>query len=175
MYCFDYPERHHPGNQLSFMLHKLMFLGCHLEFASYPYTFASYSHSCKILQPYVVATVRVHSDAIFSSIGASLMKTFIKNQCSATNSGYLETTVSSDAPDDTCESAFTTLRSVQNSALFSFFTFVLRFLHWFYAARPKATSHLCVRRERPLIITYSLYSENIIHYHFYLKHVSGEE
>ena len=35
----------------------------------------------------------------------------------------------------------------------------------------RATSHLCVKRERPLIITYSLYSENIIHYHFYLKHL----
>ena len=29
------------------------------------YTFASYSHSCKILQSYVVAMVRMHSDAIF--------------------------------------------------------------------------------------------------------------
>ena len=39
----------------------------------------------------------------------------------------------------------------------------------------RATSHLCVKRERPLIITYSLHSENIMHYHFYLKHVRGEE
>ena len=30
------------------------------KFASYPYTFASYSYSCKILQPYVTATVRMH-------------------------------------------------------------------------------------------------------------------
>ena len=37
----------HPRNQLSFMLHELVFLGCHLQFASYPYTFASYSYSCK--------------------------------------------------------------------------------------------------------------------------------
>ena len=37
------------------------------------------------------------------------------------------------------------------------------------------TSHLCVKRERPLIITYSLYSENIIPYHFYLKHVRKGE
>ena len=35
----------------------------------------------------------------------------------------------------------------------------------------RATSHLCVKREQPLIITYSLYSENIMHYYFYLKHV----
>ena len=41
--------------------------------------------------------------------------------------------------------------------------------------RIRATSHLCVKRERPLIITYSLYSESIIHYHFYLKHIRGEE
>ena len=39
----------------------------------------------------------------------------------------------------------------------------------------RATSHLCVKRERPLIINYSLYSEIIMHYHFYLKHVRGEE
>ena len=71
MYCLDYAERPHPGNQLSFMLHELVFLGCHTQFASYPYTFASYLHSCKILQPCVVAMVRMHSNAPFSSIGAS--------------------------------------------------------------------------------------------------------
>ena len=42
-------------------------------------------------------------------------------------------------------------------------------------ARIRATSHLCVKRERPLIITHSFYSENIMHYHFYLKYVRGEE
>ena len=36
----------------------------------------------------------------------------------------------------------------------------------------RAFSPLCVKHERPLIITYSLYSENILHYHFHLKHVS---
>ena len=77
MYCLDYAERPHSGNPLSFVLHEPVFLGYHSQFASYPYTFASYSHSCKILQPYVATTVRMHSDAIFSSIGASQMKTFI--------------------------------------------------------------------------------------------------
>ena len=67
------------GNQLSFVLHELVFLGCHSQFASYPYTFASDSYSCKILQPYVAATVRMHSDAVLSSTGALLMKTFIKD------------------------------------------------------------------------------------------------
>ena len=33
--------------------------------------------------------------------------------------------------------------------------------------RVRATSHLDVERERPLIIAYSLHSENIMHYHFY--------
>ena len=80
MYCLDYAERPHPGNQLSFMLHELVLLGCHSQFVSYPYTFALYSHCCKSLQPYVAATVRMHSDAIFSSIGASRMKTLIKNK-----------------------------------------------------------------------------------------------
>ena len=67
MQCLDYAERPHPSNQLSFMLDELVgvFLGYHLQFASYPYTFTSYSHSCKILQPYVAATVQMHSGAIF--------------------------------------------------------------------------------------------------------------
>ena len=63
-----------PGNQLSFMLHELVFLGCHLQFASCAYTFASYSYSCKILRPYVAAMVRMHSDAVLPSIGALLIK-----------------------------------------------------------------------------------------------------
>ena len=71
-------EIYQPGNQLSFMLHELVFLGCHSQFASYPYTFASYSYSCKILQPYVVATVRMHSDAVSSSTNTLLMKPVIK-------------------------------------------------------------------------------------------------
>ena len=93
MYCLNYAERPHPGNQLSFMLHELEFLGCQLQVASYPYTFASYSHSCKILQPYVAATLRMHSEAIFFSIGASRLKTFIKNQRSKIKNA------SSDASD----------------------------------------------------------------------------
>ena len=40
----------------------------------------------------------------------------------------------------------------------------------------EVTSHLCVKRELSLIITYSLCSENIMRYHFYLKHVrEGEQ
>ena len=61
------------------MLHELVFLGSHSQFASYPYTFASYSYSCKILQPYVAATVRMRSDAALSSTGALLLKTVIQN------------------------------------------------------------------------------------------------
>ena len=99
MYCFDNAERPHPCSQLSFMLDELVFLGCHSQFASYLYTFASYSHSRKILQLCVVATVRMHSDAIFSSIGASRMKTFIRNQyitISFVCSHFIK-----DAPDST--------------------------------------------------------------------------
>ena len=70
-----------PGNQLSFMLHELVFLACHSQIALYPYTFASYSYGCKILQPYVAATVQMRSDAVLSSTGALLMKTFMKNNC----------------------------------------------------------------------------------------------
>ena len=61
------------------MLHELVFLGCHSQFASYPYTSAWYSNSRKILQPYVAATARMHSDAILFSTGALLMKRVIKN------------------------------------------------------------------------------------------------
>ena len=71
MYYLGYVQRPQPDNLLSFMLHELIFLENHLQFASYPYTFPSYSYSCRILQTYVAATVRTHSDAVFSSIGAS--------------------------------------------------------------------------------------------------------
>ena len=43
-----------------FMLHELVFFGCHSQFDSYPYTFASYSYGCKILQPYVGVTVPMY-------------------------------------------------------------------------------------------------------------------
>ena len=99
MFSLDHAERPHPSNKLSFMLHELVFFGCHSQFASYRYTFSSYSHNCEILQPYVAAKVRMHLDAIFSSIGASQIKIFIKNQCSSTNSGSLKATVGSEAPD----------------------------------------------------------------------------
>ena len=61
------------------MLQELVFLGCHSQFASYLYTFAPYSYSCKMLQLYVAATVRMVSDAVLSSTGALLMKTVIQN------------------------------------------------------------------------------------------------
>ena len=61
-----------PAINCLFMLHELVFLGCHSQFASY-------SYSCKILQPYVVATVRMHSDVVLSSTGALLMKTVREN------------------------------------------------------------------------------------------------
>ena len=71
MYCLDYAKRPQPDNQLSFMLHKLVFLGYHSQFAPH-------SYSCKILQRYVAAIVRMHSNVVLSSIGASRMKTVIK-------------------------------------------------------------------------------------------------
>ena len=78
MYCLDYAERPHLGNQLSFILHELMvFFGCHSQFALYPYLLASFG-SCKILQPYIAVTVQMHSDAVFASIDASGVKTSIK-------------------------------------------------------------------------------------------------
>ena len=77
MYGLDNTETNYwLGNLL---LHELVFLGYHSQFTSYPYSFTSYSYSCKILQPYVGATVRVHSGTVIPSIGASRMKKFIKN------------------------------------------------------------------------------------------------
>ena len=79
MCCSDNAERPLLNNLLSFMLHELALLGYHSHLASYLYSFASYSYSCKILQPYVEAMVRIHSGAVLSSTGAPLMKTAIKN------------------------------------------------------------------------------------------------
>ena len=70
------------------MLHELIFLGCHSQFASYPYTFASYSHSCEILQPYVAPTVRMHFDAVVSSAGTLSMKTVNNKWSTFTSPGF---------------------------------------------------------------------------------------
>ena len=88
-YYFDFktctvqtdPEIHQSRNQLSFMLHKLLFLWCHLQNAMYPYKFASYLYGRKTLQPYVAATVGIRSDAVLSSTGALLLKTIMQNDC----------------------------------------------------------------------------------------------
>ena len=60
------------------------------------------SYSCKILQPYVAATVRTHSDAVLSSTSAPLMKTVIK----IIVSNKWSTSLRPDLVPDTCESAF---------------------------------------------------------------------
>ena len=85
------------------MLHELVFLRCHSQFSSYPYTFAPYSYSCKILQPCVEATARVHSDAVLSSTAALLMKTVMKNNCQQQMVHFCFGRI---LLPDTCESAF---------------------------------------------------------------------
>ena len=65
-------------DQWSYLLHELLFLMYHSQIASCPFSFASYSSSCKSLQPYIAATVQTHSDAAFS-ICASRMKTVTEN------------------------------------------------------------------------------------------------
>ena len=72
MYCSDNAERFQLSNLLSVMLHELLFLGYHLHLISHPYSFASYSYSCKILQLYATATARMYSYAILSSTGVPL-------------------------------------------------------------------------------------------------------
>ena len=81
MYCLDYAERPQPFIQLSSMLHQMVRVSLAARFVSV--LSVPYSYSCKILPPYIAATVRMHSDAVFSSIGASQMKTLIKkvNAC----------------------------------------------------------------------------------------------
>ena len=67
------------------------------------YTFALYSYSCKILQPYVAATIRTHSDAVLPSTGAHLMKTVIKNN---RQQQMVHLRFGRIWLPDTCESAF---------------------------------------------------------------------
>ena len=71
-------QRPQPYNLLSFMLHELVFFEYHSRFASYLHSFAWYSYSGKILQPHVAVTVRMHSDAVFSCIRTSCMKTVVR-------------------------------------------------------------------------------------------------
>ena len=61
MYCLGYAERPHPGTQLSFMLHELVFW----DVIRSSHRILTRLHRCEILQPYVAATMRMHSDAIF--------------------------------------------------------------------------------------------------------------
>ena len=66
MYCSDNAGRLQVDNLLSFMLHEVLFLRSHSQFPSYPYSFTSYSYSLQpILQPYVVATLRMDSNKVF--------------------------------------------------------------------------------------------------------------
>ena len=74
MYCPDNEEKIHIDNLLSFMLHELVFSRYISHLASYQYSFASYSYSCKILQQYIAATVWMHSDTLVSSTSAPLIK-----------------------------------------------------------------------------------------------------
>ena len=92
------------------MLHELVFLGCHSQFALYPYTFAPYSYICEILQPYVAAAVRTRSDAVLSSTRALLMKTVKNNyrQQQIIHAGFCRIWL-----PDTCESAFTCYNSAK--------------------------------------------------------------
>ena len=48
MDCQDHAERPQPDILMSFILHGLVLLGCHSQFALYHYSFASYLYSCKI-------------------------------------------------------------------------------------------------------------------------------
>ena len=71
MYRLDYAERPHLDKQRCVMPHELVLLGVirrshRIRTRSHPIRIVG-----KILQPYVAATVRRHSDVIFSSIGAS--------------------------------------------------------------------------------------------------------
>ena len=76
MYCLHYAERPQPDNQLSFMLDELVFsrVSSTIRFVSVIIHFVQF----KILQPYAACTVQMHSDAVFSSIGASQIETVIK-------------------------------------------------------------------------------------------------
>ena len=51
---------------LLFCMNMGVFSGYDSHFASYLFSFASYSYSCKIVQLYVEVTVRIHSVAVLS-------------------------------------------------------------------------------------------------------------
>ena len=62
-------------DNLSFMLHKLVFLGYHSHFALYPYSFALYnSYSCKILRTIRcgLGTELMHSNTVLKSVSKVL-------------------------------------------------------------------------------------------------------
>ena len=77
MYCLGYAERPQSFIQLSSMLHQMVRVSLTARFVSVLIG-SVFVHSCKILPPYIAATVWMQSDAVFSSIGASRMKTLIK-------------------------------------------------------------------------------------------------
>ena len=77
--------------------------GYHSQFGSYPYTFSSYSYGCKILQPCVSASVRMHSDVVLSSTGALLMTTVLKHN---RRQQMVHFCFGRIRLPDTCESAF---------------------------------------------------------------------
>ena len=111
------------------MLHELVFLECHSQFASYPYTFASYSYGCKILRPFVAATVRMHSDAVLSSTCALLMKTVTGNN---PRSQIVHIRFGRIRLLDTCESALKTkiLRIIRPDNEKWWFLYLSNFQKW---------------------------------------------
>ena len=66
-------ERLRLDNLVSFMLHKLVFLGCHLQFASYP----SYPRSHRILTVVKFYRYGCRPMRYLSSMGAPLTKIVI--------------------------------------------------------------------------------------------------
>ena len=85
---FRLSKRPQPGNQLSFMLYKLVFLEYHSQFSPSPYSFASSSYSCKGLAK--LANIACQT-LLFVSVSLAMdnQRTLLfgREQCLASNVG----------------------------------------------------------------------------------------
>ena len=75
MYCLDYAKYLRSRNQVSFLLHELYSWGIiRGSLRIRTDSLRIFLYSCKILRPYGVVTIRMHSDAVLSSMSCSSNK-----------------------------------------------------------------------------------------------------
>ena len=72
LYCLNYAERLQPDNQLSFMLHELVFLEYHSQVRLVSVLILSTFAQVLSFTAILWATVRMHSDAVFFALSVLL-------------------------------------------------------------------------------------------------------